>query len=108
MDTLSADLRARASQGRPRMVFDWVTAAKIIRDEKPDEAWAGLAGDWGCDYAVIFRNGEIVEDCDTYLASTWAVPQIQINGYFRDCYVTETEWGPETKWPDEARAILKQ
>ena len=108
MDTISAFARGMANSGRPRMVFDWKRCAEIIRDERPREVEAGLAGDWEWTGGVIFRDGKIVEDEYTFLSSNWATPQILIDGSYRDCYVmqSETEWDSGTKWPDEARAIL--
>ena len=46
MDTLTAFSKARAAQGREHMVFDWVKAAKLIKERKPTLAQAGLQGDW--------------------------------------------------------------
>ena len=109
MDTFTAFAMGQANRGNPLMVFDWKKAAEIIRDEKPQEAEAGLAGDWGYTAGVIFSDGKIVESEHAYLASNWATPQILIDGKYRDCYVMEgdTEWDEGTMWPDEARAILE-
>ncbi len=108
MDTLSAFAMGQANLGRPHKVFDWKKAAEIIRDEKPNRASAGLAGDWEYTGGDIYRDGKIVEDDYTYLSSNWATPQICVDGDYRDCFVMqgETEWSSDTKWPDEAKAIL--
>lgn len=97
-----------ANADKPLMVFDWKLAAEIIRDEKPDCVEAGLSGDWGYTGGVIYQDGEVVESAYTYLSSTWARPQILIDGDYRDCYVmqSETDWDSDTKWPDEAKQIL--
>ena len=102
MDTLSAFAMGRACKGRALKVFDWIKAAEIIRDEKPTNVSAGLADDWEYTGGKIYLEGNIVEDDYTYLASTWATPQICVDGEYRDCFVMEAE----TKWPDEAKAIL--
>jgi len=109
MDTITALMNGMANRGKPLKVFDWRRAAEIIRDERPDHVEAGLAEDWEWTGGVIFSDGKIVDDEYTYLASNWATPQILINGEYRDCYVMqgETDWGPKTKWPDDARAILR-
>lgn len=92
------------------MVFDWKKAAQIICAERPQEAEAGLRGDWGFTGSVIFRDFSIVNDRDEYmyLESDWARPQIKIDGRYHDCFVmkSDTEWDGNTKWPDEARSIL--
>lgn len=108
MDTFAAFAMGAANRGKPLMVFDWKKAAEIIRKEMPREAEAGLEGDWQFTGGLIFRDGKIVDDCYTYLASTWARPQILIDGAYRDCFVMEgeTEWNESTKWPAEAKAIL--
>ena len=108
MDTLSAFAMGRACKGRALQVFDWTKAAEIIRDEKPANVSAGLDGDWEHTGGDIYREGKIVEDDYTYLSSTWATPQICVDGQYRDCFVmeSETKWSSSTKWPDEAKAIL--
>ena len=111
MSRLFAFLQAvadRRKELKRRMVFDWIKAAKIIGDENPCEARAGLSSDWERTSGVIFRDGELVENCFTYLSSELAKPQIEINGHFCDCYRMEykTKWDERTKWPDEAKAVL--
>ncbi len=59
MDTLSAFAMGQANLGRPHKVFDWKKAAEIIRDEKPNRASAGLAGDWEYTGGDIYRDGKM-------------------------------------------------
>jgi len=108
MDTLSAFAMSQASKGNPMMVFDWIKAATIIRDENPTTVEAGLESDWEYTGGTIFQNGQIVENECCYLASNWATPQISVDGELRDCFVmqADTEWNANTIWPDEAKAIL--
>ena len=109
MDTFSAFFRGQATKEKRLMVFDWVKAAQIIKDAgAKNYAEAGLAGDWEYTGGTIYNN-RIVEDSYTYLASTWATPQILINEEYYDCYIMEdeTDWGPDTKWPEEAKKILE-
>jgi len=113
MDTLSAFAMGRASQGKPRMVFDWDKAAELIRERKPQRASAGLSGDWEYTGDTIFADGKPVTDSYTYLASTWAPPEIDIDGAIIECWLLESElgkgvngWDENTKWPESALAIL--
>ena len=45
----------------------------------------------------------------TYLSSTWAVPELDMDGEIVDCYRMEHEvpgWNSNTKWPQSALDIL--
>lgn len=111
MDTMQAFMRGEASRGREPMVFDWDKAAELIRERQPEEARAGLAGDWEYTGGDIYRDGAPVpsEDTYTYLASTWATPELEIDDEVIDCYRMQSEvpdWGSGTYWPQSARAIL--
>lgn len=108
MDTLSAFARGQATRGNPRMIFDWVKAAKLIKERDAKNASAGLAGDWEYTGGEIFTDGEPNFDDYTYLASTWATPELEIDGETIDCYIMEdkTDWDSGTKWPEEALKIL--
>ena len=109
MDTFSAFARGEASRGKPSMVFDWLKAAKLIRERKPKEAQAGLRGDWEYTGGVIFRNGKPVKTEYTYLASTWAVPELDLDGEMIPCFIMEGpdhDWTSSTKWPRVALAAL--
>jgi hypothetical protein len=108
MDTLTAFAIGAAHRDEPPMVFDWIRAAEIIRDEQPTHVEAGLESDLEWTAGTIYRNGEIVTDDYTYLASTWATPLLITDGVERACFVmmSDTTWDAETKWPEEARAIL--
>jgi hypothetical protein len=111
MDTIQAFAMGRASQGRPIRVFDWLTAAKIIRERQPTVASAGLSGDWEWTGGDIYRNGEPVpsDDTYTYLASTWATPELDLDGDVIDCWVWQADsgWDSDTYWPAEALAVLR-
>lgn len=91
------------------MVFDWVRAAQIIKAYKPKEASAGLEEDWEWTSGRIFVDGKPYTDDYTYLASTWATPQLLADGKLFDCYVMESEasdWDAYTQWPRIALDIL--
>ena len=111
MDTKKAFAMGQATRGNPRMVFDWKKAAELIRDRKPTEVSAGLQDDWGWTGGEIFKDGKPVPKDDTYtfLGSTWATPEIDIDGEVIDCFVMASEtdgWGSKTYWPQEALDIL--
>lgn len=109
MDSLSAFAMGQANQGKESMVFDWVKAAQIIKEGNHKNARAGLRGDWEYTGGDILEDGKIPEDNYTYLSSTWAVPELEIEGEVQACYVMQSqrkEWGSRTFWPDEAKSIL--
>lgn len=112
MDTLSAFARGQANQGKESMVFDWFRAVELINQYQPKLAEAGLKDDFEYTGGDIFTNGEIVDQDDTYtyLASTWATPQLVLDGEVFDCYKMQSEvpdWGSDTYWPEEAKTLLK-
>jgi hypothetical protein len=109
MDTASAFAMGDANRGKEMMVFDWDKAAQLIRDSKPDKASAGLQRDWEWTGGTIYLDGAIVPDEYTHLSSTWAVPELCMDGDVVPCYRMESEtpgWDCDTKWPDSAKAIL--
>lgn len=109
MDTILAFAMGEAHRGMEMMVFDWNKAAKIIREKKPKVVRAGLRDDWEYTGGVIYENGSIVFSSSCYLASTWAVPEISVDGEVLPCYIMQrnTKWTAETKWPPSAIRILQ-
>lgn len=110
MDTISAFAYGDATRHKELMVFDWDKAAHIIKDLNIKNARAGLAGDWEYTGDYILINGEIPKDSYTFLASTWATPELEIDGKLIDCYKMQkevSEWGSKTFWPESAIKILK-
>lgn len=79
MDTISAFMMGEISRGRERMVFDCDKAARLIKERKPEEAHAGLSGDWEHTGGCIFLDGKPYTKSDTFLASTWATPELDID-----------------------------
>lgn len=109
MDSLSAFAMGEANRGRELKVFDWDKAARLIKEHKAQEASAGLSGDWGWTGGSIFVDGKIDTDSYTYLASTWATPEVEVDGIIYDCYKMQSEtdgWDSDTKWPPSAVKIL--
>ncbi len=109
MDTLKAFAMGDANRGKELMVFDWDKAAKRIAKVRPEIASAGLRGDWEWTGGVIYRDENPVRDECTYLASTWATPELEMDGDVEPCYRMQSEvphWGSDTKWPDSALKIL--
>ena len=113
MGTMIAFVRNQAAiaAGNEPNVFDWEKAARLIVERKPHEARAGLSGDWEYTGGPIFANGAPVprEDTYVYLASNWAIPELELDGELMDCYRKKSEvpgWAADTYWPPEALAII--
>lgn len=108
MDTMQAFANGEANRHKELMVFDWDKAARLIKKYNPETASAGLRSDWEYTGGLIYENGKPFYEY-TYLASTWAVPELEIDGMILDCYImkSETEWDSYTKWPQSALDILK-
>lgn len=119
MNTAQAFAMGFANRGKPLKVFDWEKAARLIRERGAQEASAGLAGDWEYTGGDILRDGQPIPRSETYtyLASTWATPEIEIDGEVYDCYRIETDvpasWLVSTTdmaaiyWPEPALAVLR-
>lgn len=110
MDTITAFAMGEANRHKEQMVFDWDKAAKLIRERKPKCADAALRDDWECTGGTIFEDGEPVFNKNTYLASTWAVPELDMDGEVVPCYRMQHEvprWHHDTMWPSSALAILE-
>ncbi|MBC8424465.1 hypothetical protein H8E07_10110 [bacterium] len=109
MESIKAFAMGEANRGRELKVFDWDRAAEIIRERGATSAGAGLSGDWEWTGGRILADGKPDMDDYTYLASTWATPELEIDGEIIDCYRMQSEtpgWDSGTKWPDSAVAIL--
>ena len=113
MDSMQAFARGEAarSAGNKMMVFDWLKAATLIKERQPKVASAGLKDDWEWTGGEIYKDSKPVskDDTYTYLASTWAVPELSLDGDIIECWEFEDElpgWGEGTYWPSEALAIL--
>lgn len=114
MDSISAFAMGAANRGRELKVFDWDLAAERIVAAKARNASAGLAGDWEWTGGPILRDGSPIPDGETYtfLASTWATPELEIDGDLRnDCMAMQSAtpgWDDDTYWPESALAILRE
>lgn len=113
MNTLSAFAMGEANRVKELMVFDWEKAARLIKEKKAKRACAGLRDDWEYTGDCIFRDGKPLnkDETYTYLASTWAVPELDIDGEVIPCYKMESEtsgWDANTYWPEEALKILNE
>jgi hypothetical protein len=109
LDTLLAYNRRMSSPNTPR-VFDWDKAARLIREKKPSHAGAGLEDDWEWTGGDIYRDGEPITDSYTYLFSTWAIPELEMDDELIECWVYHSdkpEWNQDTKWPESALKILR-
>lgn len=115
MDSIAAFAMGEANRGKELMVFDWDKAAKLIKERNAQSASAGLQSDWEWTGGCILDEGKPVPEEDTYvyLASTWATPEIEIEGKVYDCFIMESkvpkEWGDnyaKIYWPKSALKIL--
>jgi hypothetical protein len=111
MDTAQACAMGAANRGRELKVFDWHKAAQIIKENNIKNASAGLQDDWEFTGGDILIDGEIPSEQHTYLASTWATPELQYEDEVIPCYIianAQWDWGAETFWPESAQKILKE
>jgi hypothetical protein len=115
MNNASAFIMGELNRGMEMMVFDWNKAAKLIKDYNAKNARAGLNSDWEYTGGEIFIDGKPNKEGYTFLSSTWATPEIEINGEIFDCYIMESkmpkEWGEDfasIKWPESALIILNE
>ena len=109
MNTIEAFVMGQANRGKEQMVFDWEKAAKIIKERKPTVA-AGLRSDWEYTGGTIYRDGKPVKNEYCYLASTWAVPELDVDGDIIECYRMASDtpgWDSDTLWPKTALEILE-
>lgn len=111
MDSLSAMMMGERNRDKPMMVFDWDRAAQLILEHGASEASAVLRSDWEYTGGSIFANGAPVskEHTYTFLASTWATPELEIDGERVACFKMQAdtpEWDAHTYWPESAKEIL--
>ena len=113
MDSFAAFAMGRTAtaMNSPHRVFDWHKAAELIRKRKPLIASAGLRDDWEYTGGEIYRDGKPVPKGEsyTYLASNWAIPELDMDGEIVECFVMLDDspgWGSHTYWPKTALAIL--
>jgi hypothetical protein len=110
MDTLQAFAMGEANKGKELKVFDWIKAAELIKANPQATIRAGLASDWEYTGGTIWEDGEKQDDY-TYLASTWATPEIEIDGETFDCFKMASEtpnWDADTKFPPEFWEVLNK
>lgn len=97
-----------AHRNDEQKVFDWDTAAMLIKQRQPQKAEAGLKEDLEWTTGTIWENNKPVIDDGAYLASTWATPLLILDEEEIPCYVMahETRWDAKTKWPESALQIV--
>lgn len=111
MDSMIAFVMGEINRDKSLMVFDWDKAATLIRERNVDHASAGLGGDWEWTGGPILRNSKPIpaEETYTFLASTWATPELYIDGEYIACWKYEDDtpgWSSDTYWPESALEIL--
>ncbi len=118
MDTLSAFMIGEMNRGKDKMVFDWDKAVKLILENDWKNCGAGLSSDFEWTAGHILVDGKPYNNDYTYLASTWATPQLIVygdkdDGVFEyedviDCYImkSETEYDHDTKFPEHLTKLF--
>ena len=114
MDSMLAFANAQMAHGRLGRVFDWRKAARLIKEHKPTRASAGLQSDWEWTGGTIYENGKPDIESYTYLGSTWAIPELEMDGHVQECFIdldkdepNPENWDCHTKWPQSALDLLK-
>lgn len=110
MNSIAAFMMGEAHRHEEKMVFDWEKAARMIKQTGCTEASAGLRDDWEWTGGIIFEDGKPTTEHYTYLASTWAVPEIEIDGEIYECFRMISEapgWDANTQWPESALSLLE-
>lgn len=111
MNTLDAFMMGEANRGKEKMVFDWDKAARLIAQRKPQIAMAGLRGDWKNTCGMIYEDGKLITDKYTYLTSSWAIPELDMDGETVACFRFASQtprWHAHTKWPKSAVEIYRE
>lgn len=111
MNTAQAFLLGELNRHKEEMVFDWDEAARLIRESSATKASAGLRGDWEWTGGDILTDGKPTPQEDTYvfLMSTWAIPELELNGERIECWRPRKDtpgWDAGTYWPQSALDIL--
>ena len=110
MNIFDAFIQGEIHRGNELMVFDWDKAARRIAEAQPKNASAGLRDDWEYTGGEIYRDGKPIKETFTYLASTWATPELEMDGTVEPCYRMQSEtpgWDSDTIWPESALKILE-
>lgn len=75
--------------------IDWKTVKQLAESKEFDQIEVGLAEDWACTHAVVYRNGHFVieenKEAGFYGASKWATPAAKLykNGksHLYECWI---------------------
>ncbi len=105
-----------AEKGSLPKAFDWEQCAKIILEKHNqfETARAGLAEDWALTNAIIFKNGEIIENTDEnvfpYFYSDWATPILDLDGEEIECWTENipNDFDDKKLWTEESKKILEE
>jgi hypothetical protein len=101
--------KGAANKGKEKRVFDWISAAKKIKEKNPQIAQAGLQGDFEYTSGTIYEDGQPLRSVSCYLASNWATPILVMDDEVYECFLMEeqTEYDQNTMWPEEALTIIE-
>lgn len=96
-------------------VFDWQRAVQILKENKIQNAWAGMEEDWEDTFAQILEDGKpVIEGLNShnlYLVSIHATPVLTTDSLgIIECYrkgdQVSKEWIKESTWPEVALAAF--
>lgn len=116
MNNMQAFLNGELNRNKELMVFDWAKAVDLINENGYKNCGAGLESDYEWTAGIILKDGNPVTDDYTYLASTWATPQLIVYSDDGeeiieeiDCFVmqSKTNWNEKTKFPQDQQLRLK-
>lgn len=119
MNTMAAFAIAQEARrlGLESRVFDWIKAAKFIRDHRDEIVYvvAGLKEDMEWTSGMIWDNDSVVSTDYMFLKSNWATPVMEVQ-YKNDAigmqtiecwqYAKDSPWNEYTIWPSSAIDIL--
>ena len=114
MKTIDAFKRSLIAKNNELMVFDWDKAAKLIIENKPFTASAGLKDDWEFTGGFIWTdNKPVLKNDYVYLQSTWAIPELNLDDkQIINCFIMESKapknWGRNPYWPKSALEIINK
>lgn len=119
MDTLQAFAKGEANRDKELMVFDWDKAVSIIKERNLKNCGAGLKSDFEWTAGMILVDGKPYTEDYTYLASTWATPQLIIYSdedsdvfdYVEtvDCWkYFDGTYGSDTKFPEHLVSLFEE
>lgn len=94
------------------MLLDWDLVARLIILRRPRKVVAGLEQDWENTAALIWdadiNSSPFVDSGRLYVTSVWAVPGIEMDGEFIQCFAWKKDHpGWRSEWPADAKRAIE-